>query len=48
MKCYEGHILTVNQNTTLPVISWKTGEKSYTWETTCPEQYRSDEVIQTG
>ena len=35
MKCYEGHILTVNQNNDVARYLVEDGEKSYTWETTC-------------
>ena len=48
MKCYEGHILTVNQNNDVARYLVEDGGKIVYVGNDLPEQYRSAEVIQLG
>ena len=48
MKCYEGHILTVNQNNDVARYLVEDGGKIVYVGNDLPEQYHSAEVIQLG
>ena len=48
MKCYEGHILTVNQNNDVARYLVEGGGKIVYVGNDLPEQYHSAEVIQLG
>ena len=48
MKCYEGHILTVNQNNDVARYLVEDGGEIVYVGNDLPEQYHSAEVVQLG